>query len=342
MSTIVIVDDQPVNRAIYAKIASSIEDAVCVKTFGDPREALAELIGIAPDLIITDYHMPGLNGATFICRLRTEPALADVPIIVVTSFEDKVFRLRALEAGASDFLLSPVDPREFVTRARNLLKLREQQMLLAIRAELLARKLQRTEQSLQLAVRDSSELLAQVIDAVPVMISATDLHGRFLFMNAYLAELMGINPSSVAGRDVEELLGTEAGARNKAIDELVWRGGKSIESFEEELIDRAGMPRVLLTRKSPLISPSKRTIGVVTSSLDITCRKAAEHLRQQFGLQGRCSAVTASIGMPIHPVDGANNSKDDRGDPQQFHAVDVNPRAQHAAVLDADPGTLRP
>ena len=143
--------------------------------------------GIAPDLIITDYQMPGLNGASFIRRVRAEPALADIPIIVITVYEDKAFRLRALDAGASDFLLSPVDPREFVTRARNLLKLREQQMLLAIRAELLERKLRRSQRSLQQAVRDSSERLAQVIDAVPAMISATDQQGRFLFMNAYHA-----------------------------------------------------------------------------------------------------------------------------------------------------------
>jgi CheY-like chemotaxis protein len=49
MSTIVIVDDQQVNRPIYAKIASSIEDDVLTSTFGDPREALEALVGIAPD-----------------------------------------------------------------------------------------------------------------------------------------------------------------------------------------------------------------------------------------------------------------------------------------------------
>ena len=155
MSTIVIVDDQAVNRTIYAKIASSIADDVRTRTFEVPQEALEALVGIAPDLIITDYQMPRLNGASFIRRVRAEPALADIPIIVITVYEDKAFRLRALDAGATDFLLSPVDPREFVTRARNLLKLREQQILLAICAELLEHKLRRSQRSLQQAVRDS-------------------------------------------------------------------------------------------------------------------------------------------------------------------------------------------
>jgi diguanylate cyclase (GGDEF)-like protein/PAS domain S-box-containing protein len=280
MSTIVIVDDQPVNRTIYAKIASSIEDDVCTRTFGDPREALDALVGVAPDLIITDYKMPGLSGASFVRRVRAEPSLADIPIIVITVFEDKAFRLRALDAGATDFLLSPVDHREFVTRARNLLKLRKQQLLLAHRAERLERKLQRSQVSLREAVRDSSERLAQVIDAVPAMISATDQYGRFLFMNAYQAQLMGIDPSSIAGRDEAEVLGAENGARSKAFDQLVWRDSMSIESFEEEVTDHAGEQRVFLTTKSPLRNASNHTIGVVTSSLDITSRKEAERYLQ--------------------------------------------------------------
>jgi diguanylate cyclase (GGDEF)-like protein/PAS domain S-box-containing protein len=280
MSTIVIVDDQQVNRTIYAKIASSIEDDVLTRTFGDPREALEALVGIAPDLIITDYQMPGLNGASFIRRVRAEPVLADVPIIVITIFEDKAFRLRALDAGATDFLLSPVDPREFVTRARNLLKLRQQQVLLSIRSELLERKLERSHKSLEQVVRDSSERLAQVIDAVPAMISASDLQGRFLFMNAYQAKLMGIDPSSVAGRDAAEFLGAENGARSKAFDQLVWQGSRSIDSYEEDVTSHTGERRVFLTTKSPLKSDSNHTIGVVTTSLDITSRKAAErHLQ---------------------------------------------------------------
>jgi len=405
--------------------------------------------------------MPGLNGASFIRRVRAEPDLADIPIIVITAFEDKAFRLRALEAGATDFLLSPVDPREFVTRARNLLKLREHQMLLAIRAELLERKLERSQQSLQRAVRDSNELLAQVINAVPAMISATDQQGRFLFMNAYQAELMGIDPSGVAGRDAAELFDEEHRGRSMALDQLVGQGSRSIESFEEEVIDRAGGRRVFLTTKAPLKSASNHTIGVVTSSLDITSRKEAErHLRhmahhdfvtglpnrlllsetmqheiararrgdhrfalhvidldgfkgvndvmghsigdrllaaiaerlltvKQYGclvarlggdefavlqtnvpdnaaaavlaveicallrepvaLQSKQAAVTASIGIALHPADGANNedllrhadlamykAKSDGGDRYQFYAANMHLRAQRAAELDSE------
>jgi diguanylate cyclase (GGDEF)-like protein/PAS domain S-box-containing protein len=280
MSTIVIVDDQPVNRTIYAKIASSIENVVRTETFADPREALKSLGKLAPDLIITDYKMPGMDGAAFIARVRAEPATADIPIIVITVFEERNYRLRALDAGATDFLLSPVDHREFVTRARNLLKLRKQQLLLAHRAERLERKLERSEQVLREAVRDSSERLAQVIDAVPAMISATDQQGRFLFMNAYQAALMGIDPSAAVGRDPAEIVDAEGAARTKAFDQLVLQDRGPVHSFEDELVDSAGAHRVFLTTKSPLRNASNQTIGVVTSSLDISGRKVAErHLQ---------------------------------------------------------------
>jgi diguanylate cyclase (GGDEF)-like protein/PAS domain S-box-containing protein len=276
MSTIVIVDDQPINRAIYSKIASSIESVARIETFADPREALNSLGSLAPDILITDYNMPGLDGAAFIARVRAEPTTADIPIVVITVYEDKSYRLRALDAGASDFLLSPVDHREFVTRVKNLLKLRKQQLQLADRAERLERRLERSEQSLREAVRDSSERLAQVIDAVPAMISATDQQGRFLFMNAYQAGMMGFEPSAAIGRGAAEILDAESAARAKAFDQLVLHNRGPIHSFEEEFVDRDGERRVFLTTKSALRNAANQTIGVVTSSLDITGRKAAE------------------------------------------------------------------
>jgi len=280
MNTIVIVDDQPINRSIYAKIAASVGDDVRVETYADPREALAAIVINPPDLVVTDYKMPHMNGATFIRHIRAEPSLADIPVIVITVFEEKSYRFRALDAGATDFLLSPVDHREFVTRARNLLRLRKQQLLLADRAQSLEQKLHHSELSLQQAVRDSSERLAQVIDAVPALISATDREGRFLFINDFQAQLIGADPAAVPGRDVAEILGEEEGARSKALDRLVIQSGKPIHSFEEELTDLSGAKRIFETTKSPLKNAADETIGVVTSSLDITDRKSAEkHLR---------------------------------------------------------------
>ena len=78
--------------------------------------------------------MPGMDGADFIRAFRALPGARDVPVVVVTVYEDRSYCYQALEAGATDFLLSPVDHLEFRARARNLLTLRKQQKLLEQRA----------------------------------------------------------------------------------------------------------------------------------------------------------------------------------------------------------------
>ena len=279
MSKIVIVDDQAVNRAIYAKMAASIGIAVQVETFATPHEALTAIQNHVPDLIVTDYLMPGMSGADLIRRIRRQPALTDIPVIAITAYEEASYRFNALDAGATDFLLSPVNQREFTTRARNLLRLRKQQLLLAGRAKRLEREIERKEQSLEQIVRDSSQRLAQVIDCVPALISATDRNGRVLFVNECHAQVFGIDPNTVVGRDVYDLYGEENCERRRALDRLVLRTNRPAHGFEEEIIDCTGNRRVFYTTKSPLSDGANRPCGVVTSAIDITEQKIAhQHL----------------------------------------------------------------
>lgn len=280
MSLIVIVDDRVSNRNIFAKLAASIEADLTVRTFSEPLSALEWMKDNRPDLIITDYKMPNLDGAQFIAEFRKRPACADIPIIVITVYEERSFRLRALEAGATDFLHSPVDHHEFVTRARNLLKLQRHQLLLANRAQLLQQDLEKSERTKALALRDSSQRLAQVIDTVPALIRACDRNGALLFANAYQAAFDGVDANSVIGQTTQAIHGAERWARDAALDKIVFETGKALPPFEEELIDASGCARVFLTTKSPLKSIGDGVQAVLTSSLDITARKRMEaHLR---------------------------------------------------------------
>ena len=246
-------------------------------SFGDPSELLAWLEHNTPDLIVTDFKMPTMDGAEFIRRFRAQPNSGEIPVIVITVYEDREFRLRALEAGATDFLTSPVDHQEFITRARNLLKLRKQQIQLAARADSLAQELKDSERSREEALRDSSERLAQVIDTVPAMISATDCEGRILFINAYQAALAGIGPAEAIGLDMPPVFGEDHVTRSKTLDRKVINTQAALPSFEEEIVDFSGTKHVFLTTKTPLRDSANAVVGVLTSSLDITDRKSAEN-----------------------------------------------------------------
>lgn len=107
MALICILDDRVTNRNIFAKLAATIEPDVVVRTFGNPVEALDWLKDNTPDLVVTDYKMPDLDGAEFTRKFRKLENCEDVPVVVLTVYEERSFRLGALEAGATDFLQSP-------------------------------------------------------------------------------------------------------------------------------------------------------------------------------------------------------------------------------------------
>lgn len=123
MALILILDDRATNRNIYARLAAAIEPGIVAEVFADPLDSLEWLQANRVDLIITDYRMPGMDGAEFTRRFRAMPHGSLAPVLVVTAYDDRSFRLRALDAGATDFLQTPIDHFELVTRARNLLAL---------------------------------------------------------------------------------------------------------------------------------------------------------------------------------------------------------------------------
>lgn len=132
---VMIVDDRSTARSLLEGLARSLEPGIVVECFAEPQSALEHLQTVTPDLIITDYRMPGMDGIEFTRRVRAEKRLADVPLIIVTVVEDRQIRYQALENGATDFLTRPIDPQECRARCLNLLALRRNQKLVHDRAK---------------------------------------------------------------------------------------------------------------------------------------------------------------------------------------------------------------
>lgn len=273
--TVVIIDDRITNLKILERLAASLDEEVVVRTFSNPRLALAAMIAEPPDLIITDFKMPDLDGADFIRLFKAQDAAAEIPVIVITAYEDKDLRYRALEAGATDYLLSPVDHHEFRARSRNLLTLRRQQMLLKERALSLEEKIAIDEQRHQDALRHSHERLLRVIDAVPVMIGATDRAGRYVFVNECWAALAGAEARRLIGRKPAEARDDEWARSAEVLNARLISGEPPPPSFEESFTGPDGGRRVLLTSKTVLLE-GEAPSTVVTVSVEITDRKNAE------------------------------------------------------------------
>ncbi len=132
---VVIIDDQSTGRTILERVVENISPEITQCSYADPFEALEACRLNPPDLLITDYRMPALDGIEVIRRFRALPGCAHTPIVVVTIVEDRHIRYEALEAGATDFLNRPFDHYECQARCRNLLLLHRYQQEAMHRAE---------------------------------------------------------------------------------------------------------------------------------------------------------------------------------------------------------------
>jgi len=117
---ILIVDDEPTNLKLLDKMlrGQGYQDLVLV---GDSREVIDRYQAARPDLILLDINMPHLDGYQVMEQLKAlnDPLLP--PIIILTAQHGKDYLLRALAAGARDFVTKPFDRNELLMRVRNLL-----------------------------------------------------------------------------------------------------------------------------------------------------------------------------------------------------------------------------
>lgn len=285
MPIVVVIDDRVTNRNVLTRLAASVEEGLQVKAFASPQAALDWIQGNMPDLVITDFKMPEMDGADFTRAFRALPGALEVPVVVVTVYEERSYCYQALEAGATDFLLSPVDHHEFRARARNLLTLRKQQKLLEQRAQDLRRELLSSTEQHEAALRASELRLRRLIDTVPALISAVDASGRLTLINSAHKDLYGIDPVAVTGQTLTEAHGEDEATQHLVLNAKVFESGATVPSYEHEVMGvGACQERVLLTTKSPLFDDAGRVVEVVTVSLDITELKRAEaQMRHQAG-----------------------------------------------------------
>ncbi|MCK9382506.1 MAG: response regulator [Sulfuritalea sp.] len=152
-ATVMVVDDQAHNIKLLETLLHAEGYATIAARNGS--EALVLAAAENPDLILLDIMMPDMDGFETVAKLKADPRTQPVPVIMVTALDDRESKLRALEAGAEEFLAKPVDHADLRVRVRNLLRLKEYGDFLANHNRILDEQVRERTAQLEEAYRDT-------------------------------------------------------------------------------------------------------------------------------------------------------------------------------------------
>ena len=194
-ASVLIVDDQEAHSSLLEQILSGA-GYVSITTTNDPY-AVCELHRQHHySLILLDLQMPGLDGFQVMEGLKVIETGGYLPVLVLTAQPDH--KLRALKAGARDFLTKPFDLTEVVMRVHNMLEVR----LLHAEAELRTKEAENREQLLRASEVSYRRLFEAAHDGILILDVVT---GRIADVNPFLSKLLGFTHAEMVDKTVGEL-----------------------------------------------------------------------------------------------------------------------------------------
>jgi DNA-binding NarL/FixJ family response regulator len=114
--TVSIVEDDPRACGGFARLVDSSEDCRCISQHGSAEQAIDELPKIAPDVVLMDINLPGINGVAGVQRLKE--LLPRTQFVMLTVYEDSDLIFSALKAGATGYLLKRSAPTDLLAAIR--------------------------------------------------------------------------------------------------------------------------------------------------------------------------------------------------------------------------------
>jgi putative two-component system response regulator len=119
---ILVVDDEPINVAVFSRMMTGL--GYEVSAAGTGEDALLMVDRQAPDLVLLDVNLPGIDGFEVCRRLKADPKTRLIPVVLITGLTASEDRVEGIEAGADDFIAKPPVIAELRARVRSLLRLK--------------------------------------------------------------------------------------------------------------------------------------------------------------------------------------------------------------------------
>ena len=236
--TILVVEDNAEMRTLIREICQVEFDVLEAE---DGRRGLELTRKRQPALVISDVMMPGMDGREMLAQLRAEPATASIPVMLLTATAGGDLRLEGLEGGADDYLIKPFNSRELLARARNLVRLKQQEVALrALNATLERQVLSRTS-ALERARTLGRYLPPQVVRAIIDEGQAVEVRQERRRLTVFSIELRGFEAVLQAAEpeDVAVMLNGYL----SAVIGVAFAAGATIDRFvRDEVVGFFGAP----------------------------------------------------------------------------------------------------
>jgi PAS domain S-box-containing protein len=264
-ASILVVDDQEANVNLLEQL---LRDAgyTCVASTMNPHEVCALHRKNRYDLILLDLQMPGMDGFQVMEGLKTNDADGYLPVLVITA--QPGHKLRALQAGAKDFISKPFDVVEVKTRIHNMLEVR----LLYKQLENYNKVLETTVQERTAELRESEARYRSLTELASDWYWEQDESGSFTKVSGPVLEMLGIRVDALAGTTN----GVQVAGWNEAEREALRATIAARQPFLDYIFSRVNMDgsqQSFRVSGEPMFSQSCRFIGYRGIGVELPAKK---------------------------------------------------------------------
>jgi PAS domain S-box-containing protein len=261
---ILIVDDLEANVRLLDRMLRQAGHT-CVASTMDPHEVCGLHRDNRYDLILLDLEMPGMDGFKVMEGLKEIETGGYLPILVITAQPDH--KLRALEAGARDFISKPFDLIEVRTRIRNLLEVR----LLYRQIENYSKVLERTVQERTAELRESEARYRSLTELASDWYWEQDESLRFTRVSGPVLEMLGIQGDPLAG-ETKKAQGVGWNEAERAILKAKMAARQPFLDFVYSRANPDGSQQYFQVSGEPMFDLSGRFTGYRGVGMDVTAR----------------------------------------------------------------------
>ncbi|MBW1926575.1 MAG: response regulator [Deltaproteobacteria bacterium] len=250
---VVIIEDEEPHFQLMKRAINKELPLASVDYFEEGYACLQRLDEISPDVIITDYLMPGMNGIEFLKALNRENK--DIPVIMITGQGSESIAVQAMKLGAWDYLVKTPD---FFTLLPSVIEK-------VVRERRLKDTLGETERRFRDLAESTSDWIWEM-----------DAEGKYVYSNPVVESILGYRPDEMLGKYFYDFFSQKEMETSAHTSLQAMAAGKPISGFDNCYIHKEGYVVVLEAKGVPFFDKAGNLLGYRGINRDVTARKRAE------------------------------------------------------------------